>query len=147
MRAFMKSWCVILAMLCPVAVYAQNEMTLSDLQAKSAQRLSRDDLRTLVSDAKVKSIASTGSERVWRNDPDGTFVASTTNAGAIGAARGGQGRGKWHVSDEGRFCVEIEWRNSTEKWCRVIYRLENAYYGVSSEKSPKSRAYLVEFSK
>jgi hypothetical protein len=93
-------------------------------------RLSKDELLSLLPGAKVTHINQGGSERHWTNAPDGTLVASTNNK-IIGNALGtqvAQGRGTWHVNDEGKFCVDIDWRRVQEKWCSFILRGEGDTY-------------------
>jgi len=126
---------------------AQEKMTLGDLKAGNAQRLSRSDLQTLVPGANVVNIAANGSERRWTNGKDGMFVASTTNAGAVGLSVSTTGNGSWSIDDDGRYCATIEWPSRSEKWCRVIYRMGDAYYGIGSLKRDTNRAYRYEFKK
>lgn len=126
---------------------AQEKLTLGDLKANNAQQLSRSDLQSLVPEASVISTAGTNSTRRWTNEKGGTFVASSTNAGAIGAGKSVSGRGTWSINDEGRYCVEIDWPRTNEKWCRAIFQKGDAYYGVSSLKSDTAPAYRFEITK
>jgi hypothetical protein len=124
---------------------AQEKLTLGDLEAKKAQRLSPSELQSLVPEANVLSIAGTGSERHWKNHKDGTFVASSTNAGQVGVSISVQGNGTWSLAED-RYCVEIDWPGVVERWCRAIYRLGDTYYGVTY-LSDTARAYRFQFTK
>ena len=124
---------------------AQEKRTLADLEG--AKKLSADELRALVTGAKVSSLANNGSLRRWENSADGKFVARSTNAGEIGANRGSTGTGSWHISAEGQYCVAIEWPKASEKWCRYIFRSGDKYFGVTSDRNPKGSAFELGFTK
>jgi len=48
-----------------------------------ATKVTGDELRTLVTGAKVHHVTSFGSERRWTNEPDGTLVASGSGDGTV----------------------------------------------------------------
>ncbi len=130
-----------------VPVAAQEKTTLGDLKAGNAQRLSRSDLQSLLPEASVISTAGTGSLRQWKNQKDGTFTASSNNAGQRGSGGGSSGKGAWSINDQGQFCVEIDWARSSEKWCRSLFRKGDVYYGVSSLSNDATLAYRFEITK
>jgi hypothetical protein len=111
-------------------------------------RMSREDLLAFLPGTKVSHISSTtGSQRTWTNEPDGHFVASSDGKGYMGNAlgtRSATARGTWSVNDQGKYCIEIDWRNvNSEKWCSSILKTAdgNYYLGVVAQKS------RIEFTK
>lgn len=100
-------------------------LAVSPLQAEEAgQRMSRDELAALLPGAEVTHVSRAGSVRHWTNGPDGKFVASSDNR-KFGSAMGSSSAtasGAWRISDEGRYCVQIDWRREAENWCSYIVR-------------------------
>lgn len=135
-----------------VAVAQPQELTLRDLEGKSPRKLSKDEVTQLMPGAKMARISARGNQHYWSNDKDGTFVASSDNRGA-GAAVVGQGRqttatGKWHISDDGRYCVLIEWKGvPTEEWCRYVLATSDGHYMVKSDSVGTERVYKFEIKK
>ena len=113
-----------------------DSLKTSELEEKGAAKLSKGELQSLLPGAKVRSVApSTGSTRTWENTADGKFYASSDNRGALGGKQGlAQARGEWRLSDDGKYCVEIDWGRSPEKWCRTMYKLGDKYYGAGKDK-------------
>ena len=114
---------------------AQAPATRADLEAQKAVVLTKADLETLLPGAKDVSVAPrTGSQR------DLSLMASGR---IVGQATGGQNQGytkaegKWNVSDDGKFCVNIAWTwgggSADEKWCATLYKLGDDYYAVTRE--------------
>lgn len=125
---------------------SSGEIRLSDLESMGAAKLSKEDLQSLLPGAKVKSLASTGSSRYWENAADGKFVASSDNkAGGLG--RSANAAGTWHLGDNGTYCVTLEWKTSTEQWCRYLFKAGDKYYGVKSLANQAERAYEYSFSR
>ena len=90
------------------AVRADN-MVLGDLESKSPKKLSKEETTELLTGAKVSRVSERGNTHLWTNDAGGSFVVSS--AGGTGDfGRPVSARGKWKISDEGRYCVLIEWR-------------------------------------
>lgn len=105
-------------------------------------RMSREELLAFLPGTKVSHISPTsGSLRRWANEPDGRFVASTDAKGYMGNLLGtqsGSARGTWSVNDQGKYCIEIDWRGvNPEKWCSSILKTAdgNYYLGVVAQKS------------
>jgi hypothetical protein len=154
----MKRWTAMLGVLAlSVAVQAQvrppePEMTLRDLEGKSPRRLSADELKQLIPGARMSRIAASGSMHQWSNDSGGSFVISSDNMGTGTPVRT-QGRpsqqnGKWHLSDDGRYCVLIEWKAvPTEEWCRVILQAGDQYYSAKSDSVGTERVHRIEIKK
>jgi Protein of unknown function (DUF995) len=144
--------CALLTGAAMAAVAQPQEMTLRDLEGKNPRKLSKDEVTQLMTGAKMARISARGNQHYWSNDKDGTFVASSDNRGA-GAVVQGQGRatnatGKWHISDDGRYCVLIEWKSvPTEEWCRFVLDTSDGHYMVKSDSVGTERVYKFEIKK
>ena len=132
------------------AAHAQ-DMVLRDLESKSPRKLSKDEATALLTGAKMSRTSGRGNVHHWSNDTGGSFVVSSDNrgAGAVGASgRPTTAPGKWHISDDGRYCVFIEWRGvPTEEWCRFILQTTDGYYAVRSDSVGTERVYKLEINK
>jgi Protein of unknown function (DUF995) len=124
-------------------------LLLDDLKSQNGVQLTVDELKVLMPGAKVVSQAgTTGSTRRWTNDLDGKFVASSDNRSGSGGHGGNTtAQGTWSITDNGTYCVTLEWRRLTENWCRYIFKVGDKYYGVSSIDSGTTKAHEFEFSK
>ena len=135
-----------------LAVAQPQELMLRDLESKSPRKLSKDEVTQLITGAKMSRISVRGNQHYWSNDAGGSFVASSDNMGA-GATVRGQGRtstarGKWHISDDGRYCILIEWQGvPTEEWCRFVFDTSDGYYTVKSDTVGTERVYKFEIKK
>ncbi|MFO1404369.1 MAG: DUF995 domain-containing protein [Azonexus sp.] len=109
-------------------------------------RLTREELFEFLPGAKVVHVAkSTGSTRRWTNDPDGKLVAHSNNKmyGSIAGNKAASAPGTWSVSDDGKYCIAIEWGRVAENWCAAIVKDEaGAYYLNSVDPERK-----IEFTK
>jgi hypothetical protein len=101
--------------------------SLADVKAQGAVQLSADELKQLMTAAKVVNRTNTGNTRRWENKADGTFIASSDNAAT--ARTPSTGHGTWRVADNGTFCVDIQWQMTPEKWCRYFFKAGDKYYG------------------
>jgi hypothetical protein len=104
----------------------------------SAVKMTREELQSFLPGTKVTHVNQGGSERHWTNVPDGTLFATTNNkifGNGTGSAVGGH-YGTWKVSDEGKYCLDIDWKDVHEKWCSSILKGEgDTYYlGKVDEK-------------
>ena len=107
-------------------------------------RFSGEGLKALVTGATVDHVAKTGSQRRWVNNEDGTFMATSNNK-KYGSAMGQQSStrpGTWSINDEGKYCVEIDWKRELEKWCAFIVKGTDGGYYLNSDPTRK-----IEFSK
>jgi hypothetical protein len=94
--------------------------------------MTREELLSFLPGTKTTHVvASSGSLRYWTNEPDGKFVASSSNK-KYGSALGTQSAkasGTWRVSDEGEYCIDIDWKRLQEKWCAYVLKgPANTYY-------------------
>jgi hypothetical protein len=129
---------------CPVAM--AQVMSFGELQQKGVVKLSAQELRGIAQGAKVIDRAATGSVRQWENEIGGEFPAVSSNASTPGG-KPVYGKGTWRIEDDGRYCVEIAWRTSTEKWCRHIFRSGDKLYSSTAGTKPDVKAYEIEFKK
>ena len=126
-------------------VAAASVLALAGAQAQeSGTKVTGDELRALVTGAKVTHYSKTGSVRRWTNEPDGTFAASSDSkqfTGAMGFAV--TGVGKWSINGDGKYCVVIDWKRVDEKWCAFIVKgADGGYYLNSVDPARK-----IEFAK
>ena len=132
---------------------AQGEtMVLRDLESKSPRKLNKDELTQLLTGAKMSRIAVSGSGHIWTNDAGGSFVISSDNKGggaqARFAGRPSTANGKWHISDDGRYCVLIEWKSvNSEEWCRYLLHTSDGYYAVKSDSVGTERVYKLDIAR
>jgi hypothetical protein len=126
--------------------HAEPAAVLRDLEHLSPVTLTRDELLALLPSAKITRTVANGNQHIWTNEPGGKFIISTTNR-----ARGGQmttAPGTWQVSDDGRFCVLIEWRTvPTEDWCRFLVKTSDGYYATKSTKVGTEKVYKLDIAK
>ena len=126
------------------------DLVLNDIKAQNGVQLSADELKQLMPNAKVVSYTKDGSTRYWKNEPNGKFVASSDVRrdptlpvkGKIANAQG-----KWHVGDNGTYCVSLEWPRRSESWCRYIFKVGEKYYGVKSVDDGTVAAHEFKISK
>ena len=135
-----------------VVLAQADQITLRDLEGKSPRKLSKDEVTQLLTGAKMSRLSVTGSRHFWTNEPGGSFVISSDDMGP-GVPERYRGRpssqaGKWHISDDGRYCVLIEWKAvPTEEWCRFLLQTSDGYYAVRSDSVGTERAHKLEIGK
>ena len=128
------------------AAHAQRALVVRDLDALSPTTLTRETLVELLPGAKISRTFENGNFHVWFNDPDGTFVVASDRRGVGGGA--GTGNGKWHISEDGRYCILIEWpRGYAEDWCRFVVKTNQGYYTTRSLKVGTERVYKFSIEK
>lgn len=126
---------------------AQDASQLRDLDAPGRTTLSKEELQQLLPGATVSRVSNRGNRQFWKNSPDGSFIASSDNKDR-GGTMPSTARGQWSVSDDGRYCVRIEWRSvEAEDWCRFIVRSGGMHYGTKSDQNPTERVYKLEITK
>jgi hypothetical protein len=122
---------------------AEAPAVVRDLEPLSPATLSKEELKTLLTDAKMHRVAGSGNDHYWTNEADGKFVISTTNRDKGGTPT--TARGTWQISDDGRYCVLIEWRrNPTEEWCRFVIKTSDGYYATKSAETGTEKVYKLE---
>ena len=108
-------------------------LTVRDLDAQNPNRLT-----------------AAGWQHYWTNEPGGSFVvsASNMNPGISRSQAASTAQGKWHIADDGRYCVLIEWkRNPTEEWCRYILQTSDGYYATKSDQTKAEKVYKLDIKK
>ncbi|MBB1077806.1 DUF995 domain-containing protein [Rhodoferax sp. 4810] len=127
-------------------VGAQEIGVVRDLDAVGRVTLSKDELTQLIPGAKMSRTNAKGNTHYWKNDLDGSFIISSDNRDSN--SRSSTAPGKWHISEDGRYCVLIEWKkNPTEEWCRYLMKAGNEYYSTKSDKVGTEKVYKLEISK
>jgi len=154
MKSLLSVAVLILSVCGSQSVLAQEaDMSLEQLQAKNAEKLSREKLEQLLPGAKVMRSTAGGAELSWTNNPDGKLLANDRQTRSAGLGRrsglGGSAPGTWRISEEGQYCIDIDWTTrDREKWCRDIYRVNSHYYMIRKGKSDEeARAMLLKIKK
>ena len=97
----------------------------------------------------MSRVTTRGSTHFWTNDADGTFTISSDGRGYAGSLNrsGSTAPGKWHVSEDGRYCVLIEWKSvDAEQWCRYLIKTTDGYFAVKSDSVSTERVHKLEIS-
>ena len=137
-----------LGLLASAPAFSEEAALLGDLSGKSPTTLTAAELKDLMPGAKMKRITTKGNTQLWSNDNNGSFVISSDNRDRV-SARPSTANGKWHLSDDGRYCVLIEWKSvETEEWCRYIIKTsDGSYYTAKGDKLGGEKVYKVEIGK
>jgi hypothetical protein len=115
-----------------------------DLQSPVA--LSKAELQQLMQGAKISRVSAKGSNQTWSNDSDGTMIVHSDNR-MFSAGRSSTAS-KWHISDDGRYCVLIPWKNvETEEWCRFVVKTSDGYYTAKSVEVGTEKVYRVDIAR
>lgn len=127
-------------------------LTLRDIEDKKPRTLTKDEVTQLLPGAKMSRVSARGNRHYWSNDSGGSFVASSDNMGGggtgIGSGRPSTASGKWHISDDGRYCILIEWKGvPTEEWCRYVLQTSDGYYMARSTTVGTERVEKFEIKK
>jgi hypothetical protein len=123
------------------------DLVLKDIKAQSGIRLSKDELKQLMPNARIVN-HSGQSTRHWTNEENGTFTAYGDAGNRMRPMQAQvSGRGEWKINEKGQYCVEIVWSKIHEKWCNFIFRVGEKYYGVRSMKNENASAAEYEIQK
>lgn len=126
-------------------------LSLSDtaLADEVGVRLSKEELASILPGTKAVYVIKGGSTHSWTNEPEGKFVASTDAKSISGTGMGGgyTARGTWNVSDDGKYCINIEWRRYPENWCRSMYRTTDGGYYLTDSDDPDAPKRRIELKK
>jgi hypothetical protein len=133
-----------MALALPTTAQESGNDSVGRIVTQGGQKLSTDELRRIFPGATTTSLSDKGTRR-WHNSPDGKFVAHGYNPNTTTPrAQSYQGFGTWEITEAGRYCVNIEWPKSEEKWCRVVFRLGEKYYWTDQPDDPNARAKEFE---
>ncbi len=119
-------------------VGAQSRTTVDELQTQGARQLSRDEVERIVLGSQI-TITDASGTRSWTNWTRRSFITSL-HASTDGEQRPVRGKGMARVVDSGAYCVRIQWPSTLESWCRHIFTLDGAYYGISNERGEPGEA-------
>jgi len=103
--------------------------------AESSTKLSKEALQQVMPGAQLRFTSLRGNNLSWTNDPAGTMTANSSSP----SGRNSVAPGKWHISNDGRFCVRVDWGSSLEEWCRFVIKESDGYYLTQSNGKKVSR--------
>jgi len=110
-----------------LSAFAEGPAVVRDLQSLSPSTLTREELQQLLPGARLSRVSANGSNQSWSNDSDGTMVVHSDNR-MFSSGRSSTSS-KWHISDDGRYCVLIPWKQvNPEEWCRFVIKTSDGYY-------------------
>jgi len=124
------------------SAYAQEASQLRDLDPLSPQLVTKQELDALMPNAKMSRTIANGNLHLWKNGTDGTFIVSSDNRATNRVPATGQG--KWHIANDGRYCILIQWRTSSEEWCRFILKTTDGYYATKSLQLGTEKVYKLD---
>jgi hypothetical protein len=128
------------------AAFAQSPAVLADLDAAGRTTLSKAELDELLPNAKMSRVTAAGNAHYWKNEPGGSFIISSDNRST--ATSNSTAPGKWHISEDGRYCLLVEWKTvATEEWCRYIVKAGNDHYATRSVKTGTERVFKLSITK
>jgi uncharacterized protein YcfJ len=138
------TWKLVAASICALSIstaaaYAQ-ELSVGDLKAKGAKVLSADEVKSLLVGAN-QSYENVQFVTQMTVNPDGSLNGSGRRR--VGGGQTGMFRGKWNITDTGRFCAEHEnfgAYGGGGKYCRDIYNLGDKYYYAQGNPGNDERA-------
>ena len=96
----------------------------AQLAAEPATPLSQGDAARLLQGATVDFTSTRGNKLNWKNEADGTMLASSVGS----KGRSTRQKGTWKIDEKGRFCVSIDWPSNLEEWCRHVIKDGESYY-------------------
>jgi hypothetical protein len=130
--------CALAAAILSVPAAAQF-ITTDELNAKNPTKVAKADLEKMIPGATTESTGRQGGQRSWQNMDGGRLIGRSYGAGQ--RASGTAAEGKWRISDEGNYCVEIAWTGVTyageEKWCAPVVKAGDDLYVVFKTSAMK----------
>jgi Protein of unknown function (DUF995) len=123
---------------------AQEEKLQGAQILEKGKKLSADVVKTMiVAESEVEHVTATGTIRRWKNNANGKFIASNRSVG--GRPGSVTGHGEWNLTENGDYCVSIEWRSaksvSEEKWCRTLWQVGDIYFLAPANLSPANESH------
>ena len=122
------------------------EKTLADIKAQNIPRVSKEELAALLPGSTFQQISGVRSNvrTYWKHEPDGTL-----NGMRSASIRNASRTGKWSVNDNGAYCVDIHGQTEDDavKWCRIIYKAGDDYFGYAATANDSTRAISFTLSK
>lgn len=106
---------------------AAQETTLEALEARGARKLDGAAVRSLLVSRTID--VGTGTDaKSWETLANGTLAG-----GLDGKNRQRTHSGVWRMDDD-RYCVVMDWGQSTDQWCRSVWKAGEALYFVGQRK-------------
>jgi ABC-type phosphate transport system substrate-binding protein len=105
------------------AGYAQEG---SDLQAKGAKVLTKDEVAAVFKGATVQWTTPNGMNNQRKFAEDGSFVGNFINPSRTSS--GTSVSGTWKITDDGKLCRSEVTRGQTDEYCWVVSKLGDKYY-------------------
>jgi hypothetical protein len=136
--------CLVTAIATAAAPALAQEILLGDVKAKGGAPLTKDELNALIPGATVYR-SGRDADANWSNQTDGKLIGSSQ--GRTHAGKRGTARGSWRVTDDGKYCVDIEWDLRTEQWCRVVYRHGDDYVAFRTAEDPGAKGMVLTIRK
>lgn len=132
----------------PLCALAQEDPMLRDLEGKNPHVLAPDEVKALMPGARVSRLnRKSGNTVYWTNDDGGKLFATSDNK-SRGSAAATTSPGTWNLTDDGRYCVLINYRLvAAEQWCRFIVKTDDGYYAVTSTSSGTTTAHPLDIRK
>jgi hypothetical protein len=130
----------------PLSVLADTAATVRDLQSQGPVVLTKDEVKQLMRGAKLSRVSARGNDHSWSHDDDGTMVVHSDNRMTAGTRS--QVASKWHISDDGRYCVLIPWKQiPAEEWCRYVIKTSEGYYMAKSVDTGAEKVFKFDIRK
>jgi len=135
---------VAVVLLMPVSGNSIAQATYAELQPKGIKVLSGEEVKQLLSGAKMKGESSQGQAYELEFAPDGTM------SGWVADARGNSGvTGKWSVNDKQQYCWDytVSRVNLRSNFCRRLFKLGDDYYMPVSGQGKDAKMGKLAISK
>jgi hypothetical protein len=118
----------------------EQQMTLGDITAKGARKLSSDEVRNLLSGSRMSGEAwRSGAQFTAMMAPNGTFEGATS--------RGRKFSGVWTVGADGQSCTNFRYDPlGAGSPCVFTYELDGRYY-IADRDEPTSRIVERKFAR
>jgi hypothetical protein len=101
-------------------------MTLATLTNQGAQALGKDALQTQIAGRTLYTHTLSGNTE-WTNFSSGRVTGQIHES--LNDNMGWYGLGTWHISDDGKYCVDIAWQKYPDAhWCRAVYQVGSRLY-------------------
>jgi len=143
-----KSIAAIVALAWACGAQAQ-ELTVQEIKSKGGKQLAAEEVKTTLSGATLRYDFADAETQV-RLKADGSLDGVAKRR--VGSTGGGRAfSGTWNVTDEGRWCVEVQTFGQGSGGgaiCRDVFRLEDKYfYAVGNPRNDARRAIEMSVSK
>jgi hypothetical protein len=144
--SLLRAAAVVLGVSVPLSALADGPAVVRDLQSLSPVTLTKAELQQLLPGAKMARVSANGSNQSWSNDSDGTMIVHSDNR--MFSSGRTTTSSKWHISDDGRYCVLIPWKRvATEEWCRFVIKTSSGYFLAKSASLGDEKVFKFDIDK